>query len=163
VRTLRIRRWLLIAGCLVVTAVVYCTIHLRSRTPANPQAIASAEGEVYEAVVRDMVRPTDEQASISQLVFDDTVLTDLTTGADTKSCQDSVRKRLRLGGNNTPRLIPSPTRSIAFFTAATMALYEPIRFRIFLRSLAPLVASLRASTLICRRRSLRSGAYTLAT
>jgi len=102
VRTLRIRGWLLTAGCLVVTAVVYCTIHLRSRTPANPQAIASAEDEVYEAVVRDMVRPTDGQASISQLVFNDTVLTDLTTGADTKSCQDSVRKRLRLEGNNTP-------------------------------------------------------------
>jgi hypothetical protein len=102
VRALRIREWLLIAGCLVVTAVVYCTIHLRSRTPASPQAIASAEDEVYEAVVRDMVRPTDGQANISQLVFDDTVLTDLTTGADTKFCQDSVRKRLRLEGNNAP-------------------------------------------------------------
>jgi len=103
VRTLRIRGWFLIAGCLVVAAVVYCTIHLRSRTPAGPQAVASSEDEVYEAVVRDMVRPTDGQANASQLVFDDAVLTDLTTGADTKSCQDSVRKRLRLEGNNTPR------------------------------------------------------------
>jgi hypothetical protein len=99
VRTLRIRGWLLIAGCLAVTAVV---IHLRSRTPASPQAVASAEDEVYEAVVRDMVRPTDGQANINQLVFDDAVLTDLTTGADTQSCQDNVRKRLRLEGNNMP-------------------------------------------------------------
>jgi hypothetical protein len=102
VKTLRIRGWLLIAGCLAVTAAVYWTICLRSRAPASPQAVASAEGEVYEAVVRDMVTPIHGQAHTSQLVFDDAVLTDLETGADMKSCQDSVRKRLRLEGNNTP-------------------------------------------------------------
>lgn len=101
-RTLRIRGWLLIAGCLAVTGVVYCTIHLRSRAPASAQAVTSAEDEVYEAVVRDMVTPAHGQAHIGQLVFDDTVLTDLTKGADIKSCQQSVRKRLRLDGNNTP-------------------------------------------------------------
>ena len=100
-RTLRIRGWLLIAGCLAVTAVVFCTIHLRSRAPASPQAVASAGDEVYEAVVRDMVTPTDGQAHISQLVFDDTVLTDLTTGEDKKSCQETVRKR-RFLESSTP-------------------------------------------------------------
>jgi len=102
VRTLRIRGWLLIAGCFVVTSVVYWTIHLRSRASANPQAVASAEDEVYEAVVRDMVTPIHEQAHISQLVFDDTVLTDLTTGEDKKSCQESVRKRPLLEGSAPP-------------------------------------------------------------
>jgi hypothetical protein len=102
VRTLRICGWLLIAGCLAVTAVVYCTTHLRSRAPASPQAIASVEDEVYEAVVRDMVTPTDGQAHISQLVFDDTVLTDLTTGEDKKSCQETVRKRRLLDGSTPP-------------------------------------------------------------
>ena len=101
-RTLRIRGWLLIAGCLAVTAVVYCTTHLRSRAPASPQAVASAEDEVYEAVVRDMVTPTDGQAHISQLVFDDTVLTDPTTGEDKKSCQETVRKRRLLDGSTPP-------------------------------------------------------------
>jgi hypothetical protein len=102
VRRLRIRGWLLIAGCLAITAVVYFTIHLRSRAPANPQAVASAEDEVYEAVVRDMVTPIQGQAHISELVFDDTVLTDLTTGEDKKSCQESVRKRRLLEGSTPP-------------------------------------------------------------
>ena len=106
-RTLRIRGWLLIAGCLAITAVVYCTIHLRSRAAASPQAVTSAENEVYEAVVRDMVTPTAGRASVGQLVFDDKVLTDLTSGADMKSCEESVRKRLRLQ-NYTP-----PSNSLA--------------------------------------------------
>jgi hypothetical protein len=102
VRTPRIRGWLLIAGCLAVTAVVYCTIHIRSRARARPQAVASAEDEVYEAVVRDMVAPIPGQDHISRLVFDDTVLTDLTTGEDKKSCQESVRKRRLLEGSTPP-------------------------------------------------------------
>ena len=101
-RTLGIRGWLLIAGCLAVTAGVYCTIHLRSRAPASPQAVASAEDEVYEAVVRDMVTPIHGQAQISQLVFQDTVLTDLTSEADINSCKESVRKRLRLEHDAPP-------------------------------------------------------------
>jgi len=80
---------------------VYCTTHLRSRAPASPQAVASAEDEVYEAVVRYMVTPIHGQAHVSQLVFGNTVLTDLTIGEDNKSCQDSVRKR-RLLEDSTP-------------------------------------------------------------
>ena len=101
-RTLRIRGWLLIAACVAVTAVVYCTIHIRSRPPASPQAVASAEDEVYEAVVRDIVTPVHGQAHISQLVFDDTVLTDVATGEDKKSCQERVRKRRLLEGSTPP-------------------------------------------------------------
>jgi hypothetical protein len=36
------------------------------------------------------------------LVFDETVLTDLTTGADTKACKESVRKQARLLDNTPP-------------------------------------------------------------
>jgi hypothetical protein len=102
VRTLRIRGWLVIAGCLVVTSVVYCTIHLRSRTSASPQAVASAEDEVYGAVVRDMVTPIHGQAHITQLVFDDTLLTDLAPGTDMKSCKEGARKHVGLEGNTPP-------------------------------------------------------------
>jgi hypothetical protein len=73
-----------------------------SQSPVSPDAVASAEDEVYEAVVRDMVTPIHGQTYISQLVFDDSVLTDLETGVDIKSCQDSVRKRLQPEGYNTP-------------------------------------------------------------
>jgi len=104
VRTLRIRGWLLIAGCLAVTAVLYCIIHHRSRAPASPQAVASAEDEVYEAVVRDMVTPSPELAHMSNLVFVDTVVTDLRTeeDKDKKSCQERVRKGLLLEGSTPP-------------------------------------------------------------
>jgi len=95
-------RTLLIAGCLAVGPVVYWTIHLRSLAPTSPQAVASAEDEVYKAVVRDMFTPIHGQALVSQLVFDDTVLTDLTTGEDKKSCQESVRKRRLLAGSTPP-------------------------------------------------------------
>lgn len=99
-RTLRIRGWLLIAGCLAVSAVVYCAIHLRSRAPASPQAVASAEDEVYEAVVRDMV--ADGQAHVRQLVFSDTLSTYLTTGEDMKSCKETARKDLFLENGKLP-------------------------------------------------------------
>ena len=101
-RTLRIRGWLLIAGCLAVTVVVYCTVHLRSRAPASPQGVTFAENEVYEAVVREMVTPVHGQAHISQLVFNDTILTDFRTGEDKESCQESVRKRRLLEGSTPP-------------------------------------------------------------
>jgi len=102
VRTLRIRGWLLIAGSLALTTVVYGTIHLRSRAAVNPQAVALAEDEVYQAVVRDMVTPVHGASHITQLVFDDTVLTDLTTGEEKKSCQESVRKRPLLDATTPP-------------------------------------------------------------
>lgn len=98
-RTLRSRGWLLVVGCLAATLVVYCAIHRRSRAPASPQAVASAEDEVHEAVVRDMVTPIHGRAHVSQLVFGNTVLTPI--GEDNKSCHDSVRKR-RLLEDSTP-------------------------------------------------------------
>jgi len=103
VRTLRIRAWILIAGCLAGTAIVYCAIHLRSRAPSNPQAAASAEDEVYETVVRDMVpQIRDKQVHVSQLVFNDAVLTYLTTGVDIKSCEERARKGLQLQNGKPP-------------------------------------------------------------
>ncbi len=96
-RKLRIRGWILIAGCLVVTAELYCTMHLRSRTAPSPQAVASAEDEVYEAVVRDMVTSMQQRRSdINHLVFDDTVVTELRAEEDSQSCKERVRTNLRL-------------------------------------------------------------------
>jgi hypothetical protein len=126
VRRLRIRGWLLIAGCLAVTAVVYCTLQLRARAYANPQAIASAEDGVYEAVIRDMFIPFHGQARISQLLFDESVLTELRTGEDVKSCQRSAATILRLQ-TGTP-----PYNSLAdkLYRFLTLSKYdEPFRSR----------------------------------
>lgn len=112
-RTHRTRGWILIAGCLVVAAVLYCTMHLRSRTPASPQAVASAEDEVYEAVVRDMVTSMHQRRSdINHLVFDDTVLTELRAEEDSQSCKERVRTNLRLESSTlSDRLYRLLTRS----------------------------------------------------
>ena len=65
--------------------------------------MSAVEDEVYEAVVRDMVTPIHEgQAHIGQLVFDDTVLSNLRPGADMKSCKESARKKLRLENKTLP-------------------------------------------------------------
>jgi hypothetical protein len=73
-----------------------------SKTRADDKTVAAVADEVYEAVVRDMVAPTQGQSNLSQLVFDDTVLTDLTAGLDIKSCKEGVRKRLLLESNTPP-------------------------------------------------------------
>jgi hypothetical protein len=112
VRALRIRGRILIAGCFLVTAAVYCTILLRSRTPPSPRAVASAQDEVYETVVRDMVASMHRRADINHLVFDDTVLNELSTGADLQSCEERVRTDLRLESNAlSDRLYRLLTRS----------------------------------------------------
>lgn len=89
-------------GCLAIAAVAYCTIHRRSRAHTNPRAVASAEDEVYEAVVRDMVTPSHVHASITQLVFSDTLLTEHADEPDIQSCKESVRKHLGLQENRPP-------------------------------------------------------------
>lgn len=62
----------------------------------------AAEDKVYEAVVRDMVTPTHAQANMNQLVFNETVLTDLTTGEDIKGCKESVGKQARMQDDTPP-------------------------------------------------------------
>ncbi len=65
---------------------------------SNQRQAAAAENEVYEVVVHEMVK---FPKGPSRLVFDDTLLTELAPGADTKACEESARKNLRLE-NNTP-------------------------------------------------------------
>jgi hypothetical protein len=73
-----------------------------SKSRPDERALTAAEDEVYEAVVRDMVTPTHGQANRNLLVFNETVLTDLTTGADIKVCEERVRKQARLQDNTPP-------------------------------------------------------------
>lgn len=60
--------------------------------------MSAAENEVYEALVHDMM---SSAKGPSQLVFDETLLSELAPGADMKSCQVSARENLGLE-NNTP-------------------------------------------------------------
>ncbi len=93
--------WIASLACAAIAIALLCWFHL-SKSRSGERAVTAAEDEVYEAVVRDMVRPTDAQANTNQLVFNETVLTDLTTGADIKACEESVRKQAQLQDNTPP-------------------------------------------------------------
>lgn len=78
-----------------IAVALLCWFYL-SKSRTDDKAELAAADAVYEAVVRDMVTPTHGKANISQLVFDDRVLTYQTTGADINSCKESARKLLRM-------------------------------------------------------------------
>lgn len=73
-----------------------------SKPQPDKGALSLAENEIYEAVVRDMVTPANGQPVISQLVFDDRVLTELRSGADIRSCKEIARKDLSLENAKLP-------------------------------------------------------------
>jgi hypothetical protein len=60
----------------------------------DEKAVAAAEDEVYEAVVRDRFTPTHRQSGLKQLVFDEALSTERRSGADAKSCQEAFRKQI---------------------------------------------------------------------
>jgi hypothetical protein len=96
---LRRHLWIAIGVCASIS--LLC-LFFQSNSRPDKGVVSAAEDRVYEAVVRDMVAPTRGQASLKQLVFDDTVLTGLTTGGDIKTCQESVRKRVQLEDYTPP-------------------------------------------------------------
>ena len=100
-RTMRYRLWIAAVACVATAITLLCLFYLSKPHP-DQKSVSAAENDVYEAVVRDMVTPTHGQADISQLVFNDTVLTERTTGADIKSCKESARKNLRLESSTPP-------------------------------------------------------------
>jgi hypothetical protein len=101
VRIIQHRLWVTAVTCVAIAITLVCWFYLSKSRP-DDKTVSTAEDEVHEAVVRDMVTPTHGQPSISQLVFDDTVLTDLTTEADMNSCKERTRKLLLLEGSTPP-------------------------------------------------------------
>jgi hypothetical protein len=92
---------ILTVACVAVTITLVGQTHL-SKSPPDKKTLLANENEVYESVVRDMVTPVHGPSHISQLVFADTVLTNLAPGTDIESCKESVRKRERLERTTPP-------------------------------------------------------------
>lgn len=92
--------WIVSTTSAMVAIALIGWFYLKSR--ADERAVAVAEDEVYEAVVRDMVAPVHGQGKIRQLVFEDSVLTGLGPEANTETCQESVLKQIRLLNNAPP-------------------------------------------------------------
>jgi hypothetical protein len=107
--TLRLRGRLWIAGCFAAFTVGVCLYNLRSKAHTNPRAVASAEDEVYGAVVRDLYTPKHGQSSVSDLkisllVFNNSADIFLCAGLDRKTCVDGLRQRLRSAADG--RVLP---------------------------------------------------------
>ena len=100
-RFIHLRPWIAAAASVAIAITLVCRLS-PSKSRPDEKTVSAAEDEVYEAVVRDMITPTHGQANISQLVFGDAVLTDLTPRADIKSCKESVRKLLSLEASTPP-------------------------------------------------------------
>ena len=101
--------------CSAIVFTVLCWFH-PSENRTDEKAVSAAEDEAYEAVVRDMFVPTHKQADISELVFGDTLQTDLRTGGDIKSCKERAREHLGLEGNTPPRYNSLPDEIYRLFT-----------------------------------------------
>ena len=99
--TMHYRRWIAtVAG--VGIAITLLLWFYPSKPQPDKRALSIAEDEVYEAVVSDRVTPAHGQPGISQLVFDNMVLTYLRSGASIKSCEGIARKNLALENATLP-------------------------------------------------------------
>lgn len=87
--------------CLLVAAALSMVVSFscNSSDRSNEKQVTAAESEVYEAVAQHMMNPTK---GVNQLVFNDTLLTELKPWADTKSCKEGARENLRLEHNAPP-------------------------------------------------------------
>jgi len=98
---IRYRSWTALLACALFAIILLCQFYLSKSRP-DERAVAAAEDEVYETLVRYMFTPAHGQANTTQLVFDDTVLTGVMPGTDTKACNENVREEVRLEGDSPP-------------------------------------------------------------
>lgn len=107
--------WFLIVAVVAVIAVSVVGVWNRvggRQSITDPTAVAVAEDEVYEVVVRHVYVPENKKASAprvaaTQLVFSSTLDTHLCPGVDKKTCLDGVLRRLggAADGNIRPETI----------------------------------------------------------
>ncbi|HVN09652.1 MAG TPA: hypothetical protein VMV61_11790 [Patescibacteria group bacterium] len=83
--------------------VLLCWFYL-SRPRRDAKAVAVAETQVYEAVVRDMFRTAHGQSQVKQLVFDKAVVAglDVVSRPVPASCKENVLSSPRLHRDNPP-------------------------------------------------------------
>ncbi len=91
-RIIRRRWWIGAAVSIAIVIAVFEQFYAPSHR-LDERAVAAAQDEVYEAVVRDMTPPANSQTHLTQLVFGDEVLSDRELGTDLEACEEEVRKQ----------------------------------------------------------------------
>lgn len=99
-----------LVGAVAAAAFSVAFSSCNSSNRSDEKQVAAAENEVYDAVIHDMI---GSAKGPGQLVFDDTLLTELAPEADTKSCEEAARKNLLLLEYSTPVKVGSPVWVIA--------------------------------------------------
>jgi hypothetical protein len=98
----RRHRWIAPLACAAIAIALLCWFFLSNGRPDEKMVLA-AQNEVYEAVVRDMVTTTQWQTNVSELVFDDAVLTERIPAEDIRACTERARMQLRLAEDPRPQ------------------------------------------------------------
>jgi hypothetical protein len=77
----------------VAVAITLLSCFYMPKSHPDENTIWAVQDEVYAAVVRDMIRPVNGEARVTQLVFGDEVLSDGKAGGDIDECKEEVRRR----------------------------------------------------------------------
>jgi hypothetical protein len=84
-----------------ILLIAFYWLHAPNSRPTEKD-VAAAQDEVYEAVVRDMITPSDGRVRVTQLVFGETVLTPWGYANESSPCAERARKQLRLENGKLP-------------------------------------------------------------
>ena len=102
VRVRQHRLWILAGACAAATIALLLWSYEAKRHP-DEQAVSSAQDEVYEAVVRDMIGSINRQSRVTQLVFGDALLLNDGEGwGNAEACKEAVRTRMRWDSDALP-------------------------------------------------------------
>jgi hypothetical protein len=111
------RRWILLVSAVAATAIL-CSCRLLDLR-SDRKKVSPTEDEVYEAIVRDMMAQSHHDSiATSQLVFDNTVLSDLEAKESMASCKERVRKEQSLE-RSTPQFNSLPDKIYRILTLSS--------------------------------------------
>jgi hypothetical protein len=121
VKIIRRPKWMI--ATLAVAAITVAVVHWfdLSKSPQDEKTVWTAQDEVYEAVVRDMVTPVHGPVTLKQLVFADTVTVEQSEEPGAP-CRESFRKKPELGKNEAPTFNTLADKIYRVFTGGWYAL-----------------------------------------
>jgi hypothetical protein len=90
-----------VLALLVLLSVALYWRHTPKSRPSESE-VSATQDKVYEAVVRDMITPSDGRVRVTQLVFGEMVLTPFWEEGDTSQCEARARKQMWLENGKLP-------------------------------------------------------------